>query len=60
MEGYLADLTERQRYWLEHIRACDTAGLYGPNKESHALCSLTIIETEHAAKALSPFDGAGV
>ena len=26
MEEYLADLTERQRYWLEHIRACDTAG----------------------------------
>ena len=26
MEEYLADLTERQRFWLEHVRACDTAG----------------------------------
>ncbi len=23
-------------------------------------CNLTIVETEHAAKALAPFDGAGV
>ena len=26
MAEYLAELTERQQYWLEHIRACDTAG----------------------------------
>ncbi len=26
MEEYLADLTERQCFWLKHIRTCDTAG----------------------------------
>lgn len=26
MKEYLAELTERQRYWLEHVRACDRAG----------------------------------
>ena len=26
MEEYLANLTQRQRFWLEHLQACDTAG----------------------------------